>query len=205
METSIRFLRIERRGLKPALCFRGRNQAHAVINDEGCIRVVSHIPVRQHDDAKIVLGPLGLGHTAYPIELFVKRFEEISKRKPVTARAAYFLKRALEGGVSDDEALPPDELPSPDDRRGDTDCTDAVRTGDPKAMRAASRAREPDKAKSPAVAPPKAVSGASGGTLIARIAAEFKLEPPKLRKLLRAAGMRAPYDGQESKIREILK
>lgn len=203
METSIRFLRIERRGVKPALCFRGRNQAHAVINDEGCIRVVSHIRPDEHDKASIVMGPVGLGRREYPIDLFVQRFEEIGKRKGMTLRAQYFLKQALAGGVPDDATLPPDTLPG-----------DPVRsTADVFLGKPAIAPRPPTTGKpgKPPVAPPKAAAGASGGvsrtagaTLVARIAAEFKLEPPKLRKLLRAAGLRAPYT-DEKKLREALK
>lgn len=208
METSIRFLRIERRGLKPALCFRGRNQAHAVINDEGCIRAVSHIPIKQHDEAKIVLGPVGLGHTIYPVELFCRRFEEIGKRKPITLRAAYFLKRALEGGVADDEVLPPDELPGTEPMKKQADSTPYARLAE--AIMHPERSPKPGKPGKPPVAPPKAVPGAvkaaaTGGTLVARLAAEFKLEPPKLRKILRAAGLRAPYDDKEAQIRAVLK
>lgn len=197
METSIRFLRIENRSIKPALCFRGRNQAHAVINDEGCIRVVSHISVRDHDDAKIVLGPIGLGHQEYPVDLFVKRFAEIAKRKGVTLRAAYFLKRALEGGVSDNDTLPPDTLP------GDPQPAKVASAADP----AGKPAPASSKPRTAVVAPPKqpnAGSRTGGATLIARIAVELKLEPPKLRKLLRASGLSAPYT-DEKKIREALK
>ncbi len=219
METSIRFLRIENRAIKPVLCFRGRNQAHAVINDETCIRAVSHIPVKQHDDAPIVMGPVGLGMTIYPIDLFVKKFEEIGKRKGMTLRAEYFLKRALEGGVADNESLPPDTLPGSElppqlrdpikvMKRGREINERMQRTGEG-FIAAATATRRPDSPKpgKPSVAPPAASGGASrptGGTLIARIAAELKLEPPKLRKLLRAAGLSAPYD-DERKIRGALK
>lgn len=205
METSIRFLRIERRGVKPALCFRGRNQAHAVINDEGCIRVVSHIRTEEHDKASIVMGPVGLGRREYPIELFVQRFEEIGRRKGMTLRAQYFLKQALAGGVPDDATLPPDTLPG--------DPAPVRSTADVLLGKPATAPRSPTTGKpgKPPVAPPKAAAGASdgasrtaGATLVARLAVEFKLEPPKLRKLLRAAGLRAPYT-DEQKLRDALK
>lgn len=203
METSIRFLRIDNRAIKPALCFRGRNQAHAVINDETCIRVVSHIPIKLHDSAVIVMGPVGLGHREYPIELFVKRFEDIGKRKGMTLRAQYFLKRALEGGVEDNESLPPDTLPG--------DVAPVTHIIDVTSPLGGSRRVAPDptppKPRKPPVAPtaaPGAASRTSGSTLIARISAELKLEPTKLRKLLRAAGLSAPYI-DEAKIRGALK
>jgi len=212
METSIRFLRIERRAIKPVLCFRGRNQAHAVINDETCIRAISHIPVKDHDDAPIVMGPVGLGRREYPIDLFVKRFEDIGKRKGITLRAQYFLKRALEGGVEDNEPLPPDILPGEASVESKTVRPQSKATPDGFAKLAdaimhPARSPKPDKPKSPPVAPPKAVTGparTAGADVIRTIAAELQLEPTKLRKLLRAAGLRAPYD-DIAKVRAALK
>lgn len=208
METSIRFLRIENRTIKPVLCFRGRNQVYAVINDELCIRTVSHIPIKQHDDAKIVMGPIGIGHQIYPIDLFVKRFEDIGKRKGMTLRAAYFLKRALEGGVADDESLPPDTLPGISAVPVKPEYPMIALEGHSGGRSALSRRPDSPKPGKPSVSPPATSDGAprgDGAAVIRRIAAELKLEPPKLRKLLRAAGLSAPDYSDEKKVRGALK
>lgn len=220
METSIRFLRVNGRSVKPALCFRGRNQAHAVINDESAIRVVSNIPLRKHDEAALVMGPAGFGATMYPIGLFVKRFKEIGERKGMTRRAIFLLERAESGGVSDDDELPPDEpedllgkgLPEP---KPDETVDDYVKRSEPKrkaeqpdasGKRSASPA-SPAKAASKAATKPVEPSGAAprtaGSDVVRKLAIELKLEPPKLRKLLRSKGLRAPYT-DEAAIRKAI-
>lgn len=207
METSIRFLRIEKRAIKPVLCFRGRNQVHAVINDETCIRTVSKISVEQYEQAPVVMGPVGLGRREYPIDLFVQRYQKIGERKPVTLRAEYLLKRALEGGVADSETLPPDELPGNAPTPVKPQYPVVAAEGHPAGRSAITPRPTPDKPKKPSVAPPKAAAGpvrTAGADVIRTIAAELKLEPPKLRKLLRAAGLRAPYD-DIAKVRAALK
>jgi hypothetical protein len=87
VETSIRFVRIDRRSVKPALCFRGRNKAYVVINDESAIRTVSNIPLELVDKAPLVMGPAGVGTKIYPIELFAKHMMKIGERKGMTMRA----------------------------------------------------------------------------------------------------------------------
>lgn len=200
METSIRFIRIEGRAIKPALCFRGRNQAHAVINDECAVRVVSNIPLKQHDSSNIVLGPHGYGHTEYPITLFVKRFEEIGKRKGITKRAQYLLDRALVGGIKDEEPLPPDEIEGKELPPAPPPALDAKpqeRSG------SRSAAAKPEKPASKSRSESVAGSRTAGADIVRKLSIEFKLEPPKLRKLLRSKGLHAPYD-DEAKLRKAL-
>lgn len=217
METSIRYLQVRGlSGVKPALCFRGRNQAHAVINDQTVIRVISNIPLKQHDDAVIVMGPSGLGQQVYPISLFVQRFLTIGERKAMTERAKFMLKKALEGGIKDDECLPPDIVPGdPNLPPGLRDPIKAMhrgreinermeRTGED-FITAADAPRSPTAPKrgTPPVAPIKRAAGASGALrtagadIVRKVAAELKLEPTKLRKLLRSKGLSAPYTDEK--------
>lgn len=176
--------------IKPALCFRGRKTCHAVINDDTRVRVVSDLSIKDHDRSAPVL----FQHQKYPIQKFVETFLDIGKRKGITKRAQFMLAKALNGGIDEEAELPPDETEG-------TDEPPAKRTGAPTKPASASPSPKPAKPASKAA---NAAPGASGGTLVARIAAEYRLEPPKLRKLLRAKGLRAPYDGREDEIRKIL-
>lgn len=190
METSIRFVRVGGLPIKPALCFRGRKTCHAVINDDNRIRVLSDLTLKSHDSAVPVL----FEHQSYPIARFVERFREIASRKGITKRAEFLLSKALEGGVDEDAELPPDET---DDEPGSAPVT---------ARPAAPAARPPGKPAKPVSGPvrkPVAAPRTPGGTLVARLATEMKLEPPKLRKLLRSKGLNAPYD-DEAKLRKTL-
>lgn len=212
METSIRFVRVNQRvGMKPALCFRGRKQAHVVINDDSIVRVVSNIPVDHIDKAHVVLGPIGVGTREYPISLFVERIIKIGERKGMTKRAEFMLKRALEGGIADNEPLPPDELTLPPGLQDPIKCMERGReihrrmeaTGED-FITAADRTRAP-KPDKPVSRSSGAVAAGSvrtaGADVIRTIAAELKLEPTKLRKLLRSKGLSAPYT-DEGKIRK---
>lgn len=207
METSIRFIRVDGRSVKPALCFRGRNQAHAVINDEQTIRVVSNIPLSLLEaSAKVpppVMGPIGEGERSYPIELFCSRFEEIGKRKGMTLRARYLLERAKNGGVPDDATLPPDELPGGEIPKVLPQRAAGEAPGKARSPRAPVPAAVPSRPKPVSPAPrssgaPAAAPGrTSGSDVIRRISAELKLEPMKLRKLLRSKGLSAPYTDEK--------
>lgn len=196
METSIRFIKVGgRAGVKPALCFRGRNQAHAVINDETCIRTISHVPLKQLDDAPIVMGPYGLGSKEYPIDLFVKNFQKYGERKGITLRAQYFLEHALEGGVKDDAPLPPDTLPG--EWQQPTKTLPEKLPGDPRKPVSMPGTPKPGKPVAAPIRQPDGAPRTAGADIIARIAAELKLEPSKLRKRLRAAGLSAPYTDEK--------
>lgn len=197
METSIRFVRVNGRAVKPALCFRGRNQVHAVVNEPTVIRVVSNIPLAEYDRAVIVLGPYGLGHREYPVDQFCKRF--LGMEKPMTARARFMLEKALEGGLEDTASLPPDTLPG----GGGTDSGRQVSeapVGAPQSVPRSSAAPKPGKPRSEPLRKPGGTSGAvrtAGADVIRTIAAELKLEPTKLRKLLRSKGLSAPYTDEK--------
>lgn len=178
METSIRYVRIMRSSsdddgsnsvIKPALCFRGKRAAHAVVNDETCVHVVS-VPLASHDASPPVL----FKRLEYPLPKFIAHIERIGKSKGITQRARYFLDRAVNHEPIEESELPPD----------------VIGTMIPE-VHAESLRPVPNEPRQPAA---KAV----GGTLIARIAADVGLEPPKLRKLLRAAGMRAPYEDEKA-------
>jgi hypothetical protein len=123
----------------------------------------------------------------------------------MTARAEFLLKRALEGGVADNEKLPPDELP--EDPLGISRGLREIANSDPKEQPAGKPRPKPEK---PASGSSERNSGASGGAartagaeIIIRIAAELKLETTKLRKILRSKGLSAPYE-DEAKIRKAL-
>lgn len=181
METSIRFVRIGGRPLKTALCFRGRRHAHVVINDETRIRSCE-ISLKEHDLSFPVMFKAG----AYPIPKIVEHYREMGARKQITRRADYFLTRALNGGVDEETALPPDTVENEPE-------APTASPGTPKPVKAASE-------RQPSSGGPSRTAGAA---VIARIAVELKLEPTKLRKLLRSKGLSAPYD-DEGKIRKAL-
>ena len=101
----------------------------------------------------------------YPPERFRDAMLRIGERKGITQAAVELLMRSE--GPSDD--APEDAEPAP---------TPAATTADPK---------KPDTAREARPSTP------SGGGLIAAFSVEFKLEPGRIRKLLRAAGLAAPY------------
>lgn len=184
METSIRFVRVGALPVKPALCFRARKHAHVVINDETRVRV-AEVSLKDHD----LSYPVGFGAGPYPLPRIVEHYRKIGERKGITKRAEFFLEKALAGGVDDEADLPPDEV--------DGAPESAPTTGSDPA------APKPVKPVSGSPAKPGGPLRTSGAAVIVRIAAELKLEPPKLRKLLRSKGLSAPYD-DEAKIRKAL-
>lgn len=201
METSIRFVRVGNspgkdgketfRTLKPALCFRGRKRCHAVINDDTRVRVVSNLSLQDHDHSS----PVTFQHAPYPIPRIVDHFTKLGQRKGITARAKFFLEHALNGGVDEDDALPPDEIAGAAPEAPEEPGMPVKRSpSTPKPAKPASESRS-------AAAGPSRTAGAD---IVRKLASELKLEPTKLRKLLRSKGLRAPYD-DEKKIREALK
>lgn len=221
METSIRYVRLRGQSLKPVLCFRGRNQAHVVVNDTNVIRVVSNIPLEDHDKAGIVMGPSGFGKVEYPIKLFCERFERMGATKGITKRAQFLLEKAKNGGVEDDAVLPPDELVNPPDPGTLRTVPDAPTLSEIATAKPVPAARKPVGGAKPATgsAPkpdkparsssgnrsaPVAGSRTAGADIVRKLASELKLEPTKLRKLLRSKGLRAPYT-DEKLIRSKLK
>jgi hypothetical protein len=195
METSIRYVRIGNEHtdssskIKPALCFRGKKQAYAVINDETRVRVVT-VPLPYHDSAVPVL----FKRADYPLSKFIETMERIGKKKGKTQRADYFLAWALEGGPEESAPMPPDE----DYPGGDLGkIADAIMGRDPAPPEPSERPQRSPGTPKPAKPPSEPVRK-PGGTLIARLAAEFGLEPPKLRKLLRSKGMHAPYEDEKA-------
>lgn len=167
--------------VKPALCFRGINTAYAVINDVKCVRVVSNISLKEHDHSIPVFFPLG----SHPLRDTVDKLCKFGLRKGITKRAEYFLKHALNGGIDESAPLPPDEIAG---------AAPEAATKEP--------TRSPTTAKpaKPAVAPPERAAGPSrtaGSDVIRKLAVELKLEPTKLRKILRSKGLSAPYTNEE--------
>lgn len=204
METSIRFLRVEEEPVKTALCFRGKKKCYAVINLKGRVRVISDLSPRDHD----LSYPVTFQQGPYPIPKIVEHFRKMAV-KGLTQRADYFLTHALNGGVNEDDPLPPDTVvgEAPEAARNASarcatprerpfkDVNTVVRAyGSPKPVRPPSEPR----------AKPAGPSRTSGSDVIRKLAAELKLEPSKLRKFLRSKGLKAPYD-DETKIRGVLK
>lgn len=196
METSIRFLRIGTEPVKAALCFRGKKRCCAVINTQSVVRVISNISPKDHDLAY----PVTFHHGPYPIPKIVEHFREIGARKGITQRADYFLDATLNGGIKEEEATiwPPDTVAGAPEAPPEEPVR-PVRSGEPRTS-----APKPAKPLSGLAAQPSGPSRTAGADVIRKLAAELKLDPSKLRKFLRAKGLKAPYD-DEKKIREVLK
>lgn len=186
MERSVRYIRVD--GMKPALCFRGKKHAYAIINDEPCVRAVE-VDLKTHDLAGVV----GKGFFPYPHGEFTERMQAVGTRKGITLRALALL--AVPEGAEDPETLPPDEIAAPEP---------AERPSPPPKPPASER-RAPKRAErqvTPSPTPKRGVG--ERGSLIAKLAAELNIAPQQLRLSLRMAGLRAPYD-DEVKIRAVIK
>lgn len=168
MEISVRYVRPPGGGLKPALCFRGRKYVRCIVNDERSIRV-KEITLRAYDTASF---PDDHGHP-YSVEKFISHMERISCIKPITQASLKLIERARSGVDIADEEMPPEDPEQPDGSEAGQ--------ANPSPQAQAHPVSEVDR---PAV---------SGPTLVAAIAAERKIEPVKLRRMLRAAGLHAPY------------
>lgn len=90
-------------GVKPALCFRGTDKAHAVINDDNTIRVIE-IPLQVHDKSAPVL----YHGEPYDPKPYADRLLMSAKAasKPVTRRARVLL-QLRDAAIEAD--LPPEE------------------------------------------------------------------------------------------------
>lgn len=187
MERSVRYIRVNE--MKPALCVRGKTWAYAIINDETCIRAVN-ISIKQHDLAPNVFK----GLFPYPVALFEERIRAVGARKGLTRLALALL--GLTEESEEPATLPPDEIAAPEPvarPRPAPEPAPAVR----------STPKRADKPVPPTPAPKRPESAPVG--LIAKLAAELKIAPQQLRLSLRLAGLRAPYENQEVRIRKVLK
>lgn len=172
MDISVRYVRPPGHGMKPALCFRGRKIVRCVINDERSIRV-KEVTLRMYDTASFVNDH---GHP-YAVEKFISHMERISTIKPTTQAALKLMERARAGLEIDDEDLPPE------------DAEESPHHPEPSTPQA-SRASVSGLSQSAE----KKVPTAQGPSVIAAIAAERRMEATKIRRLLRAAGLHAPYE-----------
>src|SRR5947207_2525479 len=106
MEFALKLIRIGDEGsvssLKPALCFRGRKIAHAVINDETTVRAVA-VSLQAYDRAAPVLR----NGQPYPLERYLEHIREIARRKGLTERARVLLETGQD--APPELELPPDE------------------------------------------------------------------------------------------------
>jgi hypothetical protein len=164
VEASVRYINppcsgdVDDGGFKPAVCFRAREYAHCVVNEDSGIHVIK-VPVRDFDHAPVVL----LKGEAYPTKRAAKMMldftERTTARRDITQRASELLRGVLDGSETTvvDAPTPPTEHPK----------------GAPT-------------------------------TLIAAICAELDIDPPVARRLLRKAGLAAPYT-DEAQIRAVLK
>lgn len=91
MEASVRYIPMETAvvdgqtfqvGEKPALCFRGKDYAIGIINDqEGIIPVT--LTLRDHDTSRMVM----YGTEEYPVGKFISHLERIMQEKPISNEA----------------------------------------------------------------------------------------------------------------------
>lgn len=226
MECSVKYIREtsslgEEVGcLKPALCFRGRKVAHAVINDELRIRAVE-IPLITYDKAAPVL----YHGQPYATKAYADRVTRTAERnhKPVTQRALIFLTRSET--VAEDTELPPDEPTAADMPQALLkECVSFQAAGEGSDANGSSGVQQtwpsitefptvlvsvPSIGSNSTITPkldptkisvnskcPKTFKRAEAkpdGNLVRQLATEFKIEPQPLRVLLRKAGLRAPY------------
>lgn len=217
MECSVKYIREtsslgEEVGcLKPALCFRGRKVAHAVINDELRIRAVE-IPLITYDKAAPVL----YHGQPYATKAYADRVTRTAERnhKPVTQRALILLTRSET--VAEDTELPPDEpasmsipaLPEVSPRSNGSSGVQLIVagsnrgsveipvTGLQKTLKPINRSKlDPTKISVNSKCPKtfKRAEAKPDGNLVRQLATELKIEPQPLRVLLRKAGLHAPY------------
>lgn len=180
MEASVRYIHpptsgpIPDGGFKPAICFRAREYAHCVVNEDSGIHVIK-VPVRDFDRAPVVMQR----GEAYPPKQAAKYMLDcttrVTSRRDITLKAAALLQGVLDGSISEDAI---DAPAAPVDHwkpKNQTLTTDG-----------------------------KEIPTRTPTTLVATICAELKIDPPVARKLLRKAGLNAPYT-DEAQIRAILK
>lgn len=134
---------------------------------------VRELPLALLDKCNHVIAPGAIG-TPYPVARYIERVR--SSKKPINPTAERLLQIAE--GMAALTEFPRSEV--------DTAVSEAAAPAPRK------RDREPKPAREPA-AP----------SLIGALAAEFGMDPPKMRKALRAAGLRAPYT-DEAAIRKAL-
>lgn len=237
MECSVRYVHeVNMQGepvgsIKPALCFRGKAIAHAVINDETRIRVIE-IPQKDYDKSNPVL----YHGDPYEPKPYADRLLMSAKLagKPMTRRARQLL---MWRDAVQEETMPTDDLEVEDPGRIYASNTPAERFKAAKKpgpvvnrtaeVRAAQHVEEavrraerpaapipvpgkdakPSKAAKTAPVQAKAkpsIANADRGKLVKKLAAEFGKTPFDLRVLIRATGMRAPYEDEKA-IRKALK
>lgn len=164
-------------GNKPALCFIGTKHAHCVVNEEGSIHAVK-LPIEVVLESTDVL----YHGVTYPVDRFVERFKALGK--PISATARKLL----------------DSLGAP---------LQAPELG-PKIA----KKKAPTKKETAPPAPPPLVEEelpeegrrrrGPPSTIINRLAGELNAAPTKIRRFLRAQGLRAPYT-DEKQLRTVLK
>lgn len=163
-------------GNKPALCFirPKEKKGHCIINDESEIRVI-HLPIEIITQSREV----ELGGVSYPVRRFVERLR--ATRKPIDFEAEGLL-ASLGESVSPPKLQPISEGSSLGFSMEDPEEETAFRFN----------------------GRPLRTQKSGGPTLISRLAEEFELPQPKLRRFLREKGLRAPYT-DEDKLRAVLK
>lgn len=165
MEAAVKYINPENEGVKLAICFRGTKHAHCVMNFDTGISVVK-VELRYYDKADFIKD--GPGY--YEVKKACKKFLALTKRdvarRTITERAKELLERALSGDVTEAE-LPATDAPAPKDEKPTTTSKEATK-----------RIKSDDSKESH----------------LARLCNELNMEPTKARRLLRAAGLHAPYD-----------
>ena len=172
---SVRFIptdhntRVGWTGNKPALVIPGENVLYCIVYEVTEV-TVRELPLALLDKCNHAIDPQNPGKP-YPIERYLAFIERVrAAGKPIRPEVERLIRvaRRVEGLT---------EFPRTE--------ADAAAKPEPKPDRPAKSASRP-------------APDASGPSLIARLAAEFGLEPPKFRKALRAAGLRAPYTDEEA-------
>lgn len=127
----------------------------------------------------------------YPAKRMAKKLLEIAKTNGITKAAKKLVRAVLDG-----TALPADEVDAKPSENQDAEFEPGTSYLNPSASRRTTRkaAAKPDAEAKPAK---KKTDGPAHGSLVRTIAERFKLDAAEARKLLRQAGMKAPYTDEK--------
>lgn len=256
MESSVRYVQLPNAGQKPALCFRGSNNAYAIINLDGVIRTLD-LDLKDYDKSQRVKSTKNGGEDYSP-RAFADALERMSKDRRITTRAKTLLSEGFT--LKPDDPLPEEEImavrketddeeilglsvyeigdvkmgeqshkdkpkvrrlgPKRINREGQAETpyaklADAIMHGDAGGKKrlngstGAPRSADPPRKPTPLAPLPKkapestktkplakASRGNAARTLVSVLASELGIAEQPCRVRLRAAGMRAPYDGK---------
>lgn len=190
MEVSVRRIYSRMDQNEMALVFRGRKWANCVVVDYP-IKVYT-MDLREADKLEI---PQFKGEP-YPTKRMADSLLTLSKKNGITVAAERLVRAALDGAHLSEEII--DAKPSENGAGPDAEKK-------PRKTRAAKKKiAEHSEAIAKADPPREKVPRKPAGEgIVAQFSAKFKLEPKDARKLLRKAGLHAPYN-DAAKVEEVL-